>query len=317
MVVGLLIGAATPVVGHSPGAAGEFDAVGQLPVVPLQGFVPVVTEHRYRMSAKIRPLLLFWIGKDNVGGARMRWRRGEDGAVGYDLLIGSDPARAPRQVNRWGFILEETKGGETAILGIMKKSDEDSLDEAKSHVSNEAKGGVVFKMIQSRNTATESVATVTMTQVTRDYSYRELDALYDALVKSPGPPRHKTTAVPAGGRPGFLIGLAELLHDAVESYKRDRRAPGRKSVPYAYYGKQYDLTRASSEVLTSATFGARTYPRLLQSEFELRDRKASWKEAFTIACGIEGALTEVPVYVGYQPRWWFRADMVLDDREVF
>ena len=53
------------------------------------------------MLAKVRPLL-FWISKDDVGGARVSWRGDADGAFGLDLLIGSDPARAPRQINRWG-----------------------------------------------------------------------------------------------------------------------------------------------------------------------------------------------------------------------
>ncbi len=56
----------------------------------LQGKLPVVAEHRYRIAGKIRPLL-FWIGKDSVGGARLRWRRARRGGKGYDLLIGSDP----------------------------------------------------------------------------------------------------------------------------------------------------------------------------------------------------------------------------------
>ena len=32
--------------------------------------LPVVAEHKYRMLAKVRPLL-FWISKDDVGGARI------------------------------------------------------------------------------------------------------------------------------------------------------------------------------------------------------------------------------------------------------
>ncbi len=40
----------------------------------------VVAEHRYRLAARIRPLLVFWIGRDNVGGARIVWRRGDNGA---------------------------------------------------------------------------------------------------------------------------------------------------------------------------------------------------------------------------------------------
>jgi hypothetical protein len=284
--------------------------------VTLYG-LPVVTEHRYRMSAKIRPLLLFWIGRDNVGGARLRWRRGENGDRGYDLLIGSDPARAPRRINRWGFLLEETRGNDTKVVGVMKKSDEDSLDEAKAGVANEGSAGIFFKMIQARSDAHESVATVTITRVARDYSYRELDSLLDALVKFPGQPRIRKVAVPAAGRPGFLGGLAELLHDAVDSVTRTHRAPARKSVAYAYFGKQYDLSRTSAGILTNVTLEGVTYARLVQSEFEVRARGDPSKETFTITCGVDGPLAEIPVFVSYQPKWWFRADMVLDEREVF
>src|SRR5262245_61860626 len=67
--------------------------------------LPVRIEHRYRMLGKVRPLL-FWISRDDVGGARIRWT-GADAANGFELLIGSDPARAPRQINKWGYIAEE------------------------------------------------------------------------------------------------------------------------------------------------------------------------------------------------------------------
>src|SRR5450756_1103342 len=65
------------------------------PVVPnaapqvaalTNGTLPIVAEHRYRVAAKIRPLVLFWIGKDNVGGARLRWRRGENDERGSDPI---------------------------------------------------------------------------------------------------------------------------------------------------------------------------------------------------------------------------------------
>jgi hypothetical protein len=75
--------------------------------------LPVVSEHRYRMLAKVRPLL-FWISKDDVGGAKVSWRGSEDGGFGLDLLIGSDPRRAPRQINKWGYIAEQVRGSTPA-----------------------------------------------------------------------------------------------------------------------------------------------------------------------------------------------------------
>src|SRR5512140_2193481 len=202
----------------------------------IDGTLPVVAEYRYRITGKVR-LLLFWLSRDGVGAARIRVRRGGQGASGLDLLIGSDPKRAPRGTNRWGYILEETRGDETTVVGLMKKSDEDTLDQAASNVAREGKGGVVFKMIQATVTPSESVARVTTATVPRDYSYRELEPLVAALAADTSPPRIRKLPVPPGGRPGLLCSVAELIRDAGETVQRTGRAPGRKSLAYVYYSK--------------------------------------------------------------------------------
>ncbi len=250
--------------------AGRVGGAGPAPIAgPLAlqaqpqalGTLPVVAEHRYRIAAKIRPLLLFWIGKDDVGGARIRWRKGDGDARGCDALIGSDPARAPRKINRWGFISEETGPAGARIVGIMKSGDEQTLDEATSRVAAEAKGSVVFKMIDSAVSQTEAVSRVTVSTVPRDYSYREFDAIVDILMKETAPPKIQKTPVPPGGRTGLLSAITELLHDGVESVKRVGKAPGRKGLGYVYYAKQY-----------------RPHPRVVQhrAERHLRRRRVSF-----------------------------------------
>lgn len=124
----VVVAVAFGVMAHAVTAASD-DATPA--VLRRAGGLPIVAEHRYRMAAKIRPLLLFWIGRDNVGEARMVWQHGPDGARGFELLIGSDPARAPRRINRWGYIAEEVRGSDARLLGVMKQSNEKSLEEAK------------------------------------------------------------------------------------------------------------------------------------------------------------------------------------------
>ncbi len=60
-----------------------------------------VEQHHYRIAARVRPLVVFWITRDGVGDARVTRTRG-DGEARYTLLIGSDPDRAPFHINRWG-----------------------------------------------------------------------------------------------------------------------------------------------------------------------------------------------------------------------
>src|SRR5918996_5321259 len=105
--------------------------------------LPVVAERYYRMLAKVRPLL-FWISRDDVGGARIGWLGDQGGSRGFELLIGSDPARAPRKINRWGYIAEEVRGSTASTLGVMKQSNEESIEEAKAKLGKDTGGPHAF-----------------------------------------------------------------------------------------------------------------------------------------------------------------------------
>jgi hypothetical protein len=36
-----------------------------------------------------------------------------------------------------------------------------------------------------------------------------------------------------------------------------------------------------------------------------------------LVCATDGALARVPVFIEYQPKWWFKAQGVLDEGEAF
>ncbi len=276
----------------------------------------VVAEHRYRLAARIRPLLVFWVGRDNVGGARIVWRHSETGQPGFEMLIGSDPRRAPRGINRWGFISEEGGGQGVQVTGVMKQSDETSLDEAKTHVASEAKEGYFFKAISAQVTGVRAEATVTLTRSPQDFTYRDLPKLLDYVRAHPDQVRRHDTRLPAGTRPGFLTAVAELVHRTVADYQRSRRAPtGRESLDYVYFGNFYTVSRRSVALLDRAVVDNRQYSKLLQTDFEVLNKKDGNKESFELVYGTEGDLAEVPVFITYQPRWWFKAELVLDERE--
>jgi hypothetical protein len=128
------------------------------------------------MLAKVRPLL-FWISKDDVGGAKVSWRGSEDGGFGLDLLIGSDPRRAPRQINKWGYIAEQVRGTDARVLGVMKQSNEQTVADAEKALGAEGKGGYVFRAIQGTASNREARAGVTTVRVERDMTYRDIDPL--------------------------------------------------------------------------------------------------------------------------------------------
>jgi len=59
--------------------------------------------HNYDVTARVR-LLLFRAGKDDVGGGYIRRGVSSDDPRKefFQVLFGSDPAKAPRAINRWG-----------------------------------------------------------------------------------------------------------------------------------------------------------------------------------------------------------------------
>jgi hypothetical protein len=305
-----LLGAAIVAAPHAADAAGKETSVAP----------PVVAEHHYRMMAKVRPLL-FWISKDDVGGARISWREDTDGAFGLDLLIGSDPKRAPRGINRWGYIAEQQRGSDARVLGVMKQSNEQSVAEAESQLTKEGAGGYVFRAIQGTASADEARAGVTTVRVARDLTFHDIDPLL-ALVNANSDPaaENRAVALPSGTRPGFLVSLRDLVSQSVDAYAKSPASgfkPSRTPTPYVYFGVFYDLTMKSSELLKTATIDGHRYTNLVRSDFEIKNRSNGETTRFQLTYGSTGALAGVPVHAIYQPRWWFEVQLFLDERAAF
>ena len=273
------------------------------------------------MAAGIRPLLLFWITRDNVGGARIVWRHGEAGEQGYELLIGSDPRRAPRGINRWGYLDERTGKQDTAtVVGVMKQTDEQSIEEAKTKLAKEGQEGYFFKMIRQSVGSGETTSDVVTLHVASDFSYRELDPLLKAFGSDPGVTRTKRAKLAPATRPGFLIAVADLVRESAEAARRSTKGRSlqvARTIPFTFNAISYDLTLRSSEYLETARFGDQSFTRLMRDQFETLNRETRTREQFTLVCGLEGAYREVPVFISYQPRWWFKAELVIDQGNVF
>jgi hypothetical protein len=77
----------------------------------------------------------------------------------------------------------------------------------------------------------------------------------------------------------------------------------------------YDLT-VSSGSASRARSSARGRAKLVRLEFESKNREKGNTERFVFACGTEGDLAGVPVFVRYQPKWWFKVEGVLDADET-
>ena len=85
---------------------------------------------------------------------------------------------------------------------------------------------------------------------------------------------------------------------------------------YTFNAGVYDLVVTSWERVARARYGSRTYDRLVRLEFESRNLEKGTTERFVLACGTDGPLAGVPVFVRYQPKWWFKVEGVLDEDET-
>jgi hypothetical protein len=282
--------------------------------------LPLVAEHRYRMAGRIRPLLPFWVGRDNVGSARIRWHRAGDGAQAYELLIGTDPDRAPRHVNRWGYVREEVRGLSGRIVGVMKQSNEESIDEVKTRLDKESQEGFPFSLIVGTAGEGTSRAHILVERMPRDLGYRDLGTLLERFEAGSASPIVRDAKLPSGVRPGLLAALAELVHQDIDAYRRSgwkARTGRQRTLPYVYAGRFYEVTLQSSKFQNELRAGGRTFAKVITADFRTLNRSAGSRESFTFAYGTDGDLVEIPVFITYQPRWWLRAELILDETQKF
>jgi hypothetical protein len=272
--------------------------------------LPVVAEHRYRMLAKVRPLLV-WISRDNVGDARITWRDDGAGSTGVELLIGSDPARAPRRINRWGYLAEQVAGGQATVLGVMKQSNDRSIEEAEARIAAETGSGAhVFKAIRSTTADGLTSAGVTTLRVQNDLTYRDVESLL-AIVPGTGNSPARTVTLPAGTRPGFLLAVADLMHRSIENRTAATSGTSSRGVRYVYNGRLHTLRLRSLDWLPTSRIGGRIFSDVARGQFETVNEATGARTRFEITYGASGSLAEVPIHIAYQPRWWFKVELFL------
>ncbi len=287
-------------------------ATAGAPVVdPFPGAdLPTVRVHRYTMSGAIRPLL-FWISRDDVGMARIVWRRGEGGARAYELLVGTDPNRAPRATNRWGFISEEVLGPTGSLLALMTGSSETSLDE---ETANAGKSGMAgdFRAIRARIREGGQRWQVARIRTPTSLTIHDLDAALLEVQRGAGGAQTREMVVSAGVRPGFLVAVAELIDRVVEAAQQPGRTTGvlNTRVPYLFGRDSFELQVREIEPVKFA-YG-RTSVEAIRTGFEIRTLATGNRTRFEVTCGTRNDMAGVPLAIEWQPRWWLRVQLRLD-----
>lgn len=281
----------------------------------------------YEMTIQIR-LLLFWAGKDDVGGGYVKV-----GAAANDpnlefiqLLFGSDPAKA-HGINRWGGGTEAVKRGQggaagsSVFMGFMKSSKGESVGAMRQELAKEKSGGAHrFEAIISRVDSGRAISTTVPFSSESDFDFRDLGpaekVVRDRLKEGQERTFHAVEEPALGcnrGR-GFLSTVLELDDRALQ------RPSGPVTLCYAYNSNQYTLTLEKTRTIpqkavhytlrdTKQTID-HTYRNLVEAQYQISN-PAGKKTDFAILLGTEGELRGAPVQIDYQPNWWFQVTLNL------
>ena len=282
-------------------------------------------EYDYIMTCRLR-LLFFWVSRDDLGGGYIKTGQAvnDPSLRMIQLLFGSDPAKAPRAINRWGAGTEVVKldGNDapqvSAFVGFMKSSQGQSVSAMQHELAHEKSAGKHrFEAIISRVDGAQAISTTVPFYSDEDYDIHQLaDAQKVALNQLGDGQARKLRRLdsPASRqcsrRGGFLSTTEELLERSLTGVKTP------VSLCYVYNARMYTLTLQrvisvnSEDVhITLKEKGRkieRSYRDLKESQFQIHNQESGVKTNFTVLLGTTGELRGVPVQINYQPNWWFQ-----------
>jgi len=271
-----------------------------------------VERHHYTMNARVRPVLVFWISREDVGDAVIE-RTERSGTLAYSLLIGSDPDKAPRHINRWGYIEEQVRDGQATLLGLMTQSDEESVKEADASVARQ-QGHQTFKLIRASVVNGEARSEVSTVLARDDYSLRSLGTVLELAKGVAGADTNRVLKLAPGTRPGFLVAVADAMHRQTASWRATRSTSKPEPIPFVYHGKLYRLSVAQARAVTSVRIGQATYQHVIEAQFQLENQQDGTASEFSMTFATEGPLADMPLAITYRPRWWIEVQLTLDDR---
>ncbi len=288
-----------------------------------------IVQYNYEMTARVR-LLFFWAGKDDVGGGYIRRGVASEDARKeiIQVLFGSDPAKAPRAINRWGAGTEiswhvkpllETASPEdvtsSAFFGFMKSSRGKSAGEMQEELRHEQEHSQhSFTGILSRVEPARAVSLVTNLESDADYNLHDYDQAEPVMIERLNGSTQAVRSLDETSRcpraEEFLETVAELIDVSLEGQK----APIARCYVYDAQENTLTLEHASRvDQLPVQLHGPNNtllldtaYQNLSQLDFVSAHKLTGKKVYFSILVGTRGDLRGVPVQIRYQPNWWFQ-----------
>ena len=275
---------------------------GDVPIHTPGRELPVVREHSYRMAGKVRVLLL-WVGRDDVGSAVIKWKKsGEDRA--FELLIGSDPQRAPGQLNKWGYFVEETRGGNTSVVGLISQENDEALSDVKADLKTK-KEQRAFDTVRGFVAEGQGRARVGTLHAPSELTYHDVETVLAPVLADTSLPL-KQLARRDGVRAGFLTSLLELMNGTLAGGQLHK-----KHIPYIHGDRLFEIRLVESNRVAKFERDGRTFQDVIRARFETGQAGTRDPTRFDLVYGAAGPLAGIPVLISYQPKWWLQVDLVL------
>ncbi|MBI4445058.1 MAG: hypothetical protein HY645_04040 [Acidobacteria bacterium] len=296
--------------------------------------------YSYRIKGKVR-LLLFWLGKDDVGEGKISFATASCGNYefeGVSVLLGSDPRRVPGGINRWGFGREwaHWRVGEdsqrvlerSVFEGFMRRSNEKSLKEVRSSASGPV-SLYWYEGVRSQVFSHEAVSELHAFSEREDFDWRRFDFVhgsYHRRVQSGPPDRRKSlNNTSLYGPPfGFFTALRQAARTLSHRFKDDPEnwENSRPQASWVYNAKLYRLSTRKVRYHPTFKLARReksqgsepfqNFSDVAEVDFRIEDVALRSKHDFSISFPLHGAMEGVPLQIVDKPRWWLHLEIYLD-----
>jgi len=313
---------------------------------PIQNPPAETNTYHYRMAGRVR-LLLFWVGKDDVGGGSITFSdrflpSAQLKAEGIEVLFGSNPKQVPGGINRWGYgqewaywkVPNDASEGElqyTVFTGFMRHSDEEALSQVFTSRQHEQSSQLYwYDGIESVVRPGETVSHVRHFAEPQEFDYQQSELVQSAYRQrlGAGPP-DKTKVLNNGSRLystpyGFLTCLREVSRQISNRFQSrgEEFLKGHYSATYAYnantyvlevtrlkYHSSFSLTDREPEGKGRST--TQQFSDVAEVDLRLRNQTDGSKHDFSLWFPLRGIQQGVPLRILDKPRWWLQVDLRL------
>jgi hypothetical protein len=125
--------------------------------------------------------------------------------------------------------------------------------------------------------------------------------------------KQQHTRRPAGAAPGFLTALDQMMRSSAVAAREIDTIPAVSRRAFVYNDSVYDLTVLRVERWRSCKCARVCFRTSCAPTCQSGDRATGATTEFRVTYGTEGTLAGIPVHAQYQPNWWFKVELELDE----